>query len=226
MRNDKEKAIELRKLGKSYKQIKAELQIPLGTLSEWFSGEDWSERIKKKLVETSKVTSTARLVALDKIRGQHLERVYAEAREEAKAELETLKYNPLFIAGLMLYWGEGDRKTKQQVRLNNSDPELIRLFVVFLENVCRIPSEKIRANVLIYPDIDEASNRRFWSFASGISLGRFTKSIRIQGRHKTARLRYGVCNIVVSSTYFKVKMMEWLKLLPKELMNKGYYESM
>lgn len=165
------------------------------------------------------------MVDLNSIRGEHLKRAYEEAREEARKELEDLKYNPLFIAGMMLYWGEGDKLTRGQVRLSNADPELVRLFAEFLRKACRVPETKIKASLLIYPDIEEQSTLRFWSFATGIASARFTKSVLIEGKHKTRRLRYGVCSVMVHSTYLKEKVLEWMKLLPKELMKREYYEN-
>lgn len=225
MRKDKNEAVELRKSGMSYREISERLKIPKSTLSEWFSDETWSKTVKTKLAESAKDAGKARMVDLNKIRGYYLERAYREAKEEAVQELEALKYNPLFISGMMLYWGEGDKMTRSVTRLANSDPELIRFYVRFLKEACGIPEKKIRAQLLIYPDIEEETNRRFWSFVSGLSFSHFTKSILIQGRHEKKRLRYGVCTILVSSTYFKVKMLEWLNLLPKALLEKEYYEN-
>ncbi|MGB4076088.1 MAG: hypothetical protein WBK28_00070 [Minisyncoccia bacterium] len=225
MRKDRNEAIEMRKDGKSYRQIRDKLRIPLSTISEWFSGEEWSLKIRQKLTAAAEIESTIRIVELDRVRGEHLKQAYEEARKEARQELETLRYNPLFIAGIMLYWGEGDKLTNGQTRLSNSDPELIRLYVEFLRKACRIPESKIKGSLLIYPDIDRESNLRFWSFASGIPISRFSKSVLINGKHETRRLRYGVCSILVLSTYFKVKMLEWLRFMPKELMNREYYEN-
>ena len=226
MRKDKGVAFEMRKTGKSYAEIRNSLKIPKATLSGWFSEIGWSKEVAKKLAAKVQIQHTVRLVALDKIRGQHLAHAYEEARSEAREDLEILKYNPLFIAGLMLYWGEGDKATKAQVRLANTDPELIKLFVFFLMKICNIPTEKVGVHILTYPDIDDKSNRRYWSEISGIAPEKFLKSVLIQGRHKTRRLGHGVCSVYVSSTYFKVKMLEWLKLLPEELMNLRYYENM
>jgi len=225
MRKDKEKAFKMRKDGKSYNEIHVALNVPRATLSDWFSKIDWSKEMAKRLAIQAQIQHTARIIGLDKIRGEHLTRAYEEARSEAREDLEVLKYNPLFIAGLMLYWGEGDKATKGQVRLANTDPKLIQLFVFFLKNVCNIPVEKIGISILTYPDIDDKTNRQYWSEISGIAPERFLKSILIQGRHKTRRLGRGVCSVYVSSTYFKVKMLEWLTLLPEELMNLRYYES-
>lgn len=225
MRKDKEDAFKLRKMGKSYKQIQQELKIPLATLSDWFRDIDWSKEVKQRLQEESKIKSTIRIKELDRIRGEHLKRVYEEAREEAREELKTLKYNPLFIAGIMLYWGEGTKVSRNQIRFANSDPEMIRFFIEFLRKACGIPEEKLRIAVLAYPDLDTQSVERFWSFATGVPLSRFHKTIVILGRHKARRLSYGVCTIVISSTYFREKFFEWLQLLPKELIDKRYYEN-
>lgn len=224
MRKDKEIATQMRKAGKSYKEIQAEMNIPLSTLSSWFSNE-WSTAIRSRLTARAQAESTVRLQDLNRIRGQQLKRVYEEAKEEARQELEALKYNPLFIAGIMLYWGEGTKAARNQVRLANSDPEMIKLFIAFLRDVCRFPSEKIKIALLSYPDIDDASVRRFWSFATGIPVSQFHKTVKINGRHKTRRLAYGVCTVVITSAYLKEKMTEWLRLLPPELMKPEYYEN-
>jgi hypothetical protein len=225
MRKDKEAAFSLRKEGKSYRQIRKRLKIPLATLSGWFKDVDWSGEMRARLTEAAAKESSVKLRELNRERGRNLEKAYEEARTEAEEEFEILKYNPLFIAGVMLYWGEGDKPTNGQTRLSNADPLLIKLYVEFLRKACRIPEEKIKASVLIYPDIDEQSNRRFWSFATGIPLTRFTKSVLIQGKHKTRRLSNGVCSVLVLSTYFKVKVLTWMKLLPKALLERGYYEN-
>ena len=112
MRKDKEIAFNMRRSGKSYNEIRSALKIPRATLSGWFSKVDWSNDIAKKLAVAVQKQHTVRIIELDKIRGTHLKRAYEEAREEARTDLFELRYNPLFIAGLMLYWGEGDKLTK------------------------------------------------------------------------------------------------------------------
>ena len=84
------------------------------------------------------------MVELNRIRGQHLSRAYADARLEAQSELSALKYNPLFIAGMMLYWGEGNAATKNGVVFSNSDPDMIKFYVLFLTRACGIPLAKIK----------------------------------------------------------------------------------
>jgi len=215
----------MRKNGLSYRQIHAALKIPKSTLSEWFADERWSREIKKKLAQASADAGAVRLKELDKVRGEHLKRAYESAKEEARFEFEKLKYNPVFIAGLMLYWGEGDKINKYHVRLTNTDPELIKLYCFFLTEVLRIPASRLSGHILLYPDLDDWLCRAYWTKASGLPNRQFMKSTTIAGRHKTRRLSFGICVIDISSTYLKVKVLEWLKLLPNELMNKRYYEN-
>ncbi len=224
MRKDKEIAIKMRRKGMSYRQIKSEMKIPLSTLSEWFRDEKWSKEIEGRLRKEAETASAVRIVELNRLRGINLEKIYREAQSEAHVDFEKLKYNPLFIAGLMLYWGEGTKNPRTNVQLANSDPVLIRLYIFFLRNICKIPTSKIRAHILIYPDHEERITQSYWIKTTGLSRENFSKSVVIKGRHAKRRLGWGVCIICVPSLYFKQKMLEWIKLLPRELMEKRYYE--
>lgn len=226
MRKDKERAIALRKSGESYGQISEKLKVSRSTLSGWFGSEDWSKRIRQKLTDTARAKQSVQMSDLNRVRGVNLERAYEDARVEAREEFETLKYNPLFIAAVMIYWGEGDRVTKNHVRVSNTDPEMLKLLRLFFMKVCNIPESRIKASLLVYPDLDEVECRKYWVGKTGIPASSFTKSTLIAGRHKTKRSGNGVCILVISSTYLKEKMMVWLELLPKELMSRAYYENM
>lgn len=225
MRHDKAEATQLRRSGKSYQEILRILAVPRSTLSGWFGKEDWSAKIRQQLTADTRDTHNLRLVDLNKIRGENLELAYDEARRVAAEEFELLKYNPIFIAGIMLYWGEGDKATRGQVRLTNTDPEMLKLYYIFLKDVCRISTKRIGAHVLLYPDLNEKATLEYWSSRIGIPLERFIKCTTIQGRHPTKRLGYGVCMVYVSSSYFKAKVNEWLALLPQELISRRYYEN-
>ena len=164
-----------------------------------------------------------RIQRLNRIRGAQLRKAYRDAAIEARQEFQALKHHPLFIAGIMVYWGEGDRVSGHGVRIANTDPQMMRLFVVFLRHVCQIPMDRIHAWVLVYPDLDAKRCREYWAEHSGIPIHNFTKCITIGGRHKTNRLHYGVCNVGISSKYFKQKILVWLERLPAELLSRRYY---
>lgn len=217
MRTDKDKAFALRRSGKSYSEIQWKLGVPKSTLSDWLRDVEWSEGLKKHLAKDAVEKGRITLRKLDRVRGVYLARVYAEAREEAKREFEHFKFYPLFIAGMAVYWGEGDKLTKHIIRIANTDPGMIRVFLKFLVDVCGIARDRIRASLLLYPDLDDLECKKFWIKATNLHEGNFNKSVVIRGRHKTRRLQYGVCNITISSAYLKEKMMIWLSLLPRAL---------
>jgi hypothetical protein len=219
MRLDKEKALELRREGKSYREIRAALGIPMSTLSKWFSGSEWSIGLRQKLVRDGASGRAARMRELNQVRGTRLARLYEQGREEARKEWAGMRHDPLFIAGLSLYWAGGDRTTKEQVRFSTADMDKAKFFMEFLKRPCGVPLEKIRASLTIYPGQDEQSNRRFWAFALGSGL-RFTKSAVVPGPHSAQKLRYGICTLTVSSAYLKMKMQEWLKILPAQLIER------
>lgn len=224
MRKDKKQVILLRQSGKSYKQIKVELGVPVSTLSSWLQPHQWSRNITKSLAKTAKRENTVRICNLNNIRGEHLKRLYKEAEIEAVEEFERLKYHPLFIAGIMIYWGEGDRVTKHNIRISNTDPAMIKLFADFLRKICSAPENRIKVSLLLYPDLNDKKCKIYWSENTAIPENRFNKSVVIAGKHKTKRLQYGVCNIVFTGTYLKLKLLIWLKLLSKDLLNEEYYK--
>src|SRR3989344_6317886 len=169
MRKDKEKAFELRRSGKSYKQISRELEIPISTLAGWFKHEPWSIEIRDRLASTESLAYPEKLKRLIAVVKQKYCILHESYRKEAHDEFPALKNSGLFIAGLMLYWGEGDKKIENSnIRLGNSEPGMIKVFYLFLTKVMGIPTEKIRFNLLLYPDLADMPMRKLWSTTTGI----------------------------------------------------------
>ncbi|MDO8604075.1 MAG: hypothetical protein Q7K40_01565 [bacterium] len=223
MRTDKEKATQLRRFGKSYQEIAGELGIPKSTLSAWFGASLWSQKIKDDLNVVTHRKHTIRIEELNKVRGEHLRNLYIQARHEALEDFEILKYHPAFISGVMLYWGEGDKASLHRVSLTNTDPAMIRIFMGFLKDVCGVEEKRIKAWLLLYPDLQESECKKYWKEEAHLQNVIFNKSMVIDGRHKTKRLGHGVCTVGVSSRYFKEKMLLWISLFPDMLANRELY---
>lgn len=217
MRRDKELAFSLRKQGKSYKEIHQELSMSISTLSNWFKGVDFLEDIKLTVAKQAQLKSTARLRLLHKVRGDLLKAHYIQAEIEAKKELSENIHNPLFVSAVVAYWGEGDKATSSIVRLANTDPKMIKLFLDFLILFCAVPKDKIRGALYIYEDLDDVICRQYWSKMTGIE--HFHKTMVLPSRHKTKKLPYGTCTVLVSNTYLKRKMLFWIDQLPEIVLN-------
>lgn len=217
MRTDKEIAFELRKQGKSYKQIHVQLGMSVSTLSNWFKNVDFSEEIKRSVTAEAQKLNTTRLQSLNKARGDLLAAHYAQAEIEAKKELSENISNPLFISSIVAYWGEGDKSTGSIVRLANTDPQMIKMFRRFLLDFCLVPKEKLRGALYIYEDLDDETCKQYWTKTTG--LVHYHKTMVLPSRHKTKKLPYGTCTVLVSNTYLKKKLLFWIDHLPKMVLN-------
>lgn len=213
MRKNKEQAIQLRLRGKSYKQIRNELGIATSTLAGWFKDEPWSQEIKNRLSKQVSWSNPKSLELLVQANRERWRLKHEEYRTAASREFIKLKDDPLFLAGIMLYWGEGEKQRKSSVvRLSNSEPEMIKIFNLFLIKSLKISPDKVYSWLLLYPDLVDTVQKNFWSKATGIPKENFKKSIYIKGRHSKKRLSYGVGTVAVNSRALKERMLTWLEL--------------
>ncbi len=209
-------AIALRKEKKSYREIAELLRVSKSTVSYWLSDIDWSRDIQEQLTERVRLSSQKRLVHLNILKREKWQKVYQQAEAEATCEFEQLKEDRIFITGLSLYWGEGDKNFDNgQVRVSNIDAKLLSAFRIFLEKICHVPEETIKAYILLYPDLDAEVCLKFWSENIGVRKEKFFKSSVITGRHKKNRLHYGVCSVQVSNKYLKRKVLTWIDLFAR-----------
>jgi len=119
--------------------------------------------------------------------------------------------NELKISGVMLYWGEGS-KTGNSIKLANSDPEMIKLFLNFLRNICGIYEERLKALIHMYPDQNENELKKFWSESTGIPIERFYKSHVHKGGPGTYKnkSRYGTIAINYSDKKLLHILLSWI----------------
>ena len=203
----------MRRRGKSYRYISAKLLISKGTLSEWFKKFKWSENIKTRLSEEARKKTLKRIpqfVANNQKRWHDWRESY---RLEAIKEFGRIKNNKLFIAGTMLYWAEGDNGERSSlVRLTNTDPRMVRTFIDFTIKFCKVRQESIRIGLILYPDLNEAICKNFWSKRVRVSLEQFYKTQIIKGRHPTKRLENGICSVIVGGRGLKEKIKTWIDL--------------
>jgi len=215
-KNKKEKAIKLRKQNKSYSEIVRILNVSKSTVSYWLKDIDWSEDIKKQLVKRAQGIGKERLKKINDLRKKKYSVLYSKAEIEATEEFEKLKSDSLFIIGISLYWGEGDKNFKNgMVRVSNVDYKLLFAFDLFLRQICKVDSAKIKAYLVLYPDLNSERCLKYWSKNIGIEESNFFKPSFIKGKHKLKRLGYGVCTINVSDKYLKKKILVWLDLFAK-----------
>ena len=176
--NPKDFAIELRKGGYSYSEIKKFCPVPKSTLSYWFRDIKLSEpqlaRLKKKRVEAAqKGSETKKLKTFKAIE---------EIQKNSAKEIGKISKRELWLMGVVLYWRErllnkNDSDLKKGIRFTSSDPHLIKLFLKWLEDVGGIKNEEINFDIYIGKDkqdlLSEAVN--YWAGITGFSKGNFSR---------------------------------------------------
>lgn len=218
MRSDQHKAIQLRKIGKSYREITKVLGIPKSTLTYWFKDVKWSKEIKKRLALKANIEARKRMIKISHQAKIEREKLYYNYRKIAQENYLKYSKERLFISGLMIYWGEGDSNLKNGIiRVTNTDPVMLKVFFLFLKKYLPEIISKLRTYLVLYPDLNDLICKNFWSKQLKIHLDKFYKSQYIYGKHPTKRLSYGICTITVTSRSYKEIIISWIDLIKKEI---------
>ena len=111
----------------------------------------------------------------------------------------------LELLGASLYLCEGTKMRLLEsgrkiyaIEFTNNDARVISVFLEFLRKIIRPEEERLKAQLFIYPDLNESGVMNYWERVTNIPKYRFNKSIVLQGnglkgRHSkfgTIKLRY------------------------------------
>lgn len=189
--------------------------VSRSTLSAWFKDQEWSRHATR----TNKIADYARsalhMKALNAGRKIKLENLYTKITEEAARDFETFKNEPLFMAGLMIYAGEGDKASSNLVRISNSEFYLHKIFIKFTLKYLGISRSALRCALILYPEHDVEACLKKWSLELDIPESQFHKTQVIVGREAVKRLQFGVGMSILSSTAVKKRIVKWLELCAK-----------
>ena len=186
----RERAIQLRRQGRSYGQIQAELGVSRGSLSLWLRDVPLSEEQAHFLEERQ------RLALLKASTARHSSARFREKWlvNQARAQIGPISDGELFVAGVVAYWAEG-AKTKpwgprEGVDFINSDPGMIRLFAAWLDLV-GVSRDERSYRVSIYASADVKAAIRYWSDVVGVPADRFLRTTLKRHNPQTTRRNVG-----------------------------------
>jgi len=207
---DRQRAIDLRKRGKTYSEIRKELKIAKSTLSDWLSKYPLTEFQLSLLMKNKKnkryVAIEKNRITKQKKREARLEWVFLEQKEKWKS----LTQREIELAGLFLYWGEGAKRMNGPISLNNTDPQVLKFTLYWLTYGLKIPKEKIKVFMHLYSDMNIQKSIEFWSKELKMPKTQFAKpyikpSKRSNLTHKG--FGHGTCGLLVSSIRLKEQIM-------------------
>ena len=222
--NIKEKAIELRKNGKSYSEILEVVPVAKSTLSLWLGGVGLTVAQKQRLTE--KRLSAVKRGGLAK-NTQRLART-KKIQEKAIGDIGKISKKDLFLIGTMLYWAEGSKQKphnpSERVMFSNSDPKMLSVFIKWLDSI-DVPRAEISFSIYLH---DTAAHRineiqEYWSKTLKLSINKFEKIYFKPSSGKSFRKNmgvgyYGQIRVVVArSTNLNRKIEGWVLGIIKNL---------
>lgn len=222
MNNLRDQALTLRKSGKSYNDIVKSLGIAKSTLAYWLAHERLPEKTKLLLLKRAQKSKIKRLRLMAEANKKRWVLTHERYQREAKVTFRLQKKDLLFISGICLYWGEGDKRLSNSVvRLSNVDLRLLQVFLRFLKDSLCIPPNKLRAWVLLYEGMEEQSCKTYWSHGLRLPLSQFLKSQVIKSRSSRRTTAYGVCTLQINSSELKRKLLAWINECSTMLQHAG-----
>ncbi len=197
----KDKAIVLRRKGKSYGEIRAllDFQIPKSTLSGWLRGiilnEKQNKRIERLIIAGGK---RGRLKSIETKKIKRKRNIETTRNRVKKLPFLINKNKDIAkIALAMLYLGEGSKRGSS-LTFGNSNPDVISLFLKLLRNVYELDEDKFRCTLQCRADQDVEKLQKFWQKITQIPNSQFYHA-QIDPRTKTRKTikkdYKGVCRI-------------------------------
>ena len=179
-----------RAAGATYDEIAFELGVSKASLSLWLRDLPVPERVRRRRVEQ-----------LRRIRGLGGRATRANAgwrmrsrQTQARTAIEAVSAHELFFVGLAIYWSEGSKDKPWQrhgrVKLTNSDADLIRIFLAWLD-LLGIREDERTYRLSIHETADVAAQERWWQDQLTLDARSFRRATLKRHNPKPSRHNVG-----------------------------------
>lgn len=179
-------ARDLRRAGRTYDEIVAELGVSKSSVSLWV-------RDLPKPTKSPEEMHRMREARWAPYREER-DRRTAETKAAATQEIGTLTNRELFLLGVGLYWAEGSKskpyRRSERVIFINSDPDMIRVYLAWLR-LLGVEDTYLRFTVTIHESADVADAERYWADLVGIEASALGKTTLKKHNPKTVRKNVG-----------------------------------
>lgn len=159
---DKNKAISLRKQGLSYSEILKKISVAKSTLSLWLHSVALSKHQSQRLTEKKLKSAMRGAQTRRKQRIDNANAIY----QKSGGEIGNISKRELLLIGSALYWAEGSKQKEhnvsQGVIFGNSDPNMIRLFLVFAKDILGVEDDAIKFELYIHRTGNVPRAVKYW----------------------------------------------------------------
>lgn len=214
---EKEKAIQLRREGRTYSEILAQIPIAKSTLSEWLKSVQLATAQKQAI---TKKRQDSALRGAQKRRYMRLEEIQ-KFIDSGQKEIGKLTKRELWLIGTALHWAEGSKQKETAVStgiiFNNSDMNMVRVYLSWLQ-LLNVDDSDIEFELYVHDTrrLESLVFREWWARELKIPLSKLNKVYIKKGNPKTNRtntadLYHGLIRIRVrSSTILNRKVNGWI----------------
>jgi len=163
----KERAIALRKEGKTYNEILAVVPVAKSTLSLWLRDVGLSKPQKQHISELRRAAQRRGAAARRNARESH----EAQLVEEARAQITSMTKQELLLIGTALYWAEGAKakphNVSQRLDFSNTDVRMLLVYLIWLRTILHVTDDRLRFSLYIHENartrISEV--KQYWATA-------------------------------------------------------------
>lgn len=205
-KEDKQKALIMRKKGMSYSQIKEKLKVSKSTLSVWLKNFPLSEKRIRELradspirIERYRNTMKTKRDAKNKI-----------AYNKIAQRIGVISGREFFIAGLFLYWAEGSKTKPYAIGLTNTNPKMLILFIQWLK-IFDVPKSKLKIHLHLYSDMNIKKQICFWSKVLKVPISQFRKpyikKTNLSSITYTNGFGQGTCSVIVEDVNIATEVL-------------------
>ncbi len=213
---NRDKAILLRREGKTYTQISSELGISKSSVSLWLKNyklteselaiikENTKNRVEKGRMK-SKISIRSRKVFADKTLYEQANKIFLGFVNEA-----------MFCYGLGLYEGHGN-KTSNYYSFTHKNPEIHKIMLVWMNKYLSIDKEKLKFKIYLGLNDDYVNTVDFWSQYLDIP----EESIKVyaykrgDNDSKKGDHTKGIMSVMYNDVSIILKVLAWQKMLIK-----------
>jgi len=172
----KQKAVSLRKSGKTFRQISKQLNLALGTTHLWTKHVKLTksqQSLIKQKHQKAFISGRKKAAELQKHKTKTTQLKY---RKVGYKLINSLSKRELLLIGAALYWSEGFKKDSR-LGFANSDPKMIKLFLKWLFKIGKVPKNCIRLRVGLNQHYKNKAGQiqKRWSKITNIPLSQFQK---------------------------------------------------
>jgi len=183
-------ARKFRERGYSVNEIADRIGVAKSSISVWVRNVPLTEKGRARLLTRIKL---GQLLSAENKRRKTQETIKGyrkEALEELNAGGDSISRK---ILCSLLYWCEGAKNHLSGARFTNSDPKLIRAFLVLFRNSFQVDESKIRIGLHLHEYHNTERQIDFWSRITMVPKRRFIKPYRKPHTGKRVRDEYPGC---------------------------------